>query len=237
LVPNVRNSNATSDRPSAPAGSQNEFVKPIIIASIDESYHPISGLKNKLLSYQIFLQRYPGYQNKIVLIQFVYMNNKMFFGSDQNSIDVIKKNRERIHEIRDQIHKEFGNTCLILQESMPSVHKRLALWTHADIILCSSLKDGLNLPILEYVKCKLACRKFATSTMISSEFAGCNEAMRGVLVYNPFSATEFLETMDKALSLTSEEREENMKLAYQYVKNNSVTKWTEEFLKDLKLSY
>lgn len=80
-------------------------------------------------------------------------------------------------------------------------------------------------------------KKFSQSTMISSEFAGCNEAMRGVFTYNPFSSTEFLETMDKALNLTPEEREENMKLAYQYVKNNSVTKWTEEFLKDLKLSY
>jgi trehalose-6-phosphate synthase len=79
--------------------------------------------------------------------------------------------------------------------------------------------------------------KLKYSTMISSEFAGCNEGMRGVLVYNPFSATEFLETMDKALSLTPEEREEKMKLAYQYVKRNSVTKWTEEFLKDLKLAY
>lgn len=29
--------------------------KPIIMASIDDSYHPISGLKNKLLSYQLFL--------------------------------------------------------------------------------------------------------------------------------------------------------------------------------------
>jgi trehalose-6-phosphate synthase len=61
--------------------------------------------------------------------------------------------------------------------------------------------------------------------------------MRGVLVYNPFSATAFLETMDKALSLTPEEKEENMKMAYEYVKRNSVTKWTEEFLKDLKLAY
>lgn len=45
-----------------------EFTKPIIIASIDESFHPISGLKNKLLSYQLFLKRYPSYQKRLVLI-------------------------------------------------------------------------------------------------------------------------------------------------------------------------
>lgn len=55
--------------PSQTLATQSE--RPIIIASIDDSYHPISGLKNKLLSYQLFLQRYPSYQNRIVLIQFV----------------------------------------------------------------------------------------------------------------------------------------------------------------------
>lgn len=36
------------------------FVKPFIMSSID-SYHPISGLKNKMMSYQRFLRRYPSF--------------------------------------------------------------------------------------------------------------------------------------------------------------------------------
>ena len=32
--------------------------------------------------------------------------------------------------------------------------------------------------------------------MICSEFAGCNEAMGGVLKYNPFSLVGFIEVMD-----------------------------------------
>jgi trehalose-6-phosphate synthase len=79
--------------------------------------------------------------------------------------------------------------------------------------------------------------KLKESTMISSEFAGCSEGMRGVLVYNPFDTQEFIATLDKALNLTPEDREENMKLAYSYIKRNSVTRWTEEFLKELKLAY
>ena len=121
--------------------------------------------------------------------------------------------RKKVFQIRDEIHREFGTQCLLLQESNPPLEKRLALWSSADIILCSSLKDGLCIPVLEYVKCRMMQGKLRTSTMICSEFAGCNEAMRGVLTYNPFSATAFLETMDKALSLTADEKEENMKLA------------------------
>jgi hypothetical protein len=33
---------------------KDKFVRPLVMSSID-SYHPISGLKNKLLSYKLFL--------------------------------------------------------------------------------------------------------------------------------------------------------------------------------------
>lgn len=40
------------------------------MTSID-TFHPISGLKNKLLSFLEFLRKYPSYRNKIILIQYV----------------------------------------------------------------------------------------------------------------------------------------------------------------------
>ena len=40
------------------------------MSSID-TYHPISGLKKKLLSYKLFLRKYPKFHGKVVLIQFV----------------------------------------------------------------------------------------------------------------------------------------------------------------------
>jgi len=44
--------------------------RPIIISSID-SLHPITGIKNKLLSYYEFLKKYTEtYNRKIVLIQY-----------------------------------------------------------------------------------------------------------------------------------------------------------------------
>lgn len=54
------------------------------------------------------------------------------------------------------------------------------------------------------------CRKFASkfrdSMMICSEFAGCNEAMNGVLKYNPFSLDGFVKIVDQAMSLNADER-------------------------------
>ena len=57
-------------------------------------------------------------------------------------------------------------------------------------------------------------RKAAQSSMICSEFAGCHEALRGVQIYNPFSSHEFLESLDRTLSMSPAEKEKNMLLAY-----------------------
>ena len=76
--------------------------------------------------------------------------------------------------------------------------------------------------------------KWKESTMICSEFAGCHEALSGVLIYNPFSSHEFLETMDKALSMNEQTKLANMKQAFKYLEKKSVTDWTQGFLTDLK---
>jgi len=39
-------------------------------------------------------------------------------------------------------------------------------------------------------------KKMKDSVMVTSEFAGCNEAMRGVIRYNPFSNIGLIEALD-----------------------------------------
>lgn len=90
-------------------------------------------------------------------------------------------------KIKDEIHREFGTECLIFQESNPSIEKRFSLWCTADVLLCSSLRDGLCIPVFEYTKCRMMANKLKNSSMMCSEFAGCHEALRGVHIYNPFS--------------------------------------------------
>jgi trehalose-6-phosphate synthase len=126
---------------------------------------------------------------------------------------------------------------LLFEESNPPLEKRLALWSQTDIILCSSLKDGLCIQVLEYVVCRNYANKQKESIMICSEFAGCNEAMRGVLLYNPFSLSSFVETMDMAMSLTESDKKTRMDLAYGNITRYSFSRWTEDFLKDLKAAY
>lgn len=91
--------------------------------------------------------------------------------------------------------------------------------------------------ILEYAVCRKLSTKMRESVMICSEFAGCNEAMRGVLRYNPFQLSGFNEQMDKAMTLTANQREQRMNQCYSDIQRQSMSKWTENFLKDMIHSY
>lgn len=82
--------------------------KPIIISSID-SFHPIRGLKNKLMTYYEFLKKFPVYQNKVMLIQYVVpiscRGGRVDSYSDDvvNKIEIIKQMRTEIKELVSKI--------------------------------------------------------------------------------------------------------------------------------------
>lgn len=98
-----------------------------------------------------------------------------------------------------------------MQEENASLEKRLALWSVSDVLLVSSLRDGLCLPLFEYVAAQKHTGRLQHSVMMLSEFSGTNRAFNGFLEYNPFNVSEFLTKLDQALSMSPSEKEEFMK--------------------------
>lgn len=167
----------------------------MVIASID-SLHPITGIKNKLLSYYQFLRKYrETYHRRVILIQFCLP----ILDNDEDAISQVKiiaTARREIKDIVEKIKREFGQQAIILQEENASLEKRLALWAESDVLLVSSLKDGLCLPLFEYVAAKKHTNNLSNAVMMLSEFSGTNRAFNGFFEYNPFSVSEFLSKLD-----------------------------------------
>ena len=70
--------------------------------------------------------------------------------------------------------------------------------------------------------------------MILSEFSGCNRALGGILKINPFNVDEITKTLALASQMNKEEKEQRMKIAFNYISKHSTLKWAEAFLKHLK---
>jgi len=73
--------------------------------------------------------------------------------------------------------------------------------------------------------------------VILSEFSGCNRALGGVLKINPYNVDEIAKNIDLALNMPQDEKEQRLKIAYNYISKHSTYRWAEAFLKDLKRSH
>lgn len=83
-----------------------------------------------------------------------------------------------------------------MMDSNPPLPVRLAIWSLTQILLVSTLKDGLCLPPLEFVTVKHHLRDFENSGMVLSEFAGCSDAFSGFHSFNAFVLQDLMNTLD-----------------------------------------
>ena len=126
----------------------------------------------------------------------------------------MKELQADIKQVIKEIHYEFGQHSLVMMETNPSLEKRLAIWSQTQILLVSTLKDGLCLPPLEFATVKKLNGEYETSGMILSEFSGCSSAFNGFHSYNPFDSHAFGKALDTCLSQSSKKKSAMMRKAY-----------------------
>ena len=76
------------------------------------------------------------------------------------------------------------------------INNRLALWSKANVLFVSTLKDGLYLTCFEYVLVKYLCNDFENSAMMLSEFTGSQTQFSGFYEFNPFLMKKSIAMMD-----------------------------------------
>lgn len=117
------------------------------------------------------------------------------------------------------------------------MEQRIALYSISNILLITTLRDGQCLPPLEFVTVKKLLSRMNKAAVILSEFSGCNRALGGILKINPFNVDEITKNIDIAINMPAEEKEQRLRIAYNYISKHSTYKWAEAFLKDLKRSH
>lgn len=73
--------------------------------------------------------------------------------------------------------------------------------------------------------------------MIISEYSGCSNAFSGFHDFNSFNLFDLCQSLDAALSTTSEKKTEMMSIAYHYTSRRTFKFWVEQNLVCLKQMY
>lgn len=160
-------------------------------------------------------------------------------------VQVATPSRERVdayQELRDQvevtvsrINGDFGtleHSPIVYLHQGFSREEMVALYLVADLVVVTSLRDGMNLVAKEYA----ACRLDNTGVLLLSEFAGAKDELKDALLVNPHDIEGLKAAIVRGLHMPAPEQRRRMVSLKQAVADNDVAHWADNFLSAIAAS-
>jgi len=139
----------------------------------------------------------------------------------------------RVEEAVGRINSRFGSFDTVpirsTYQSM-SPNQLAALYRAADVMLVTSLSDGMNLVCKEFV----ASRADGDGVLVLSEFAGAACELTDALIVNPYDVQGMAQVIQRAIEMPAMERRYRMERMRATVRANSAERWASSFLDRLR---
>lgn len=157
-------------------------------------------------------------------------------------LQVATPSRERVEEyriLRDEIDQLVGRIngdlggigtqpITYLHASFPR-EEMAAMYSAADVMVVTPLRDGMNLVAKEFV----ACRSGNNGALVLSEFAGAAKEMRQAYQVNPYDINGLKATMELAYQDSAANKQRRMRALRKVVFERDIDRWASNFLNDL----
>ncbi|MGO4957275.1 alpha,alpha-trehalose-phosphate synthase (UDP-forming) [Luteococcus sp. Sow4_B9] len=157
-------------------------------------------------------------------------------------LQVATPSRERVEEYRKlrddidllvgRINSEVGRigspAIAYRHDSYPRT-TMAAMYSIADVMVVTPLRDGMNLVAKEYV----ACHEGDDAALVLSEFAGAAKEMKQAYQCNPHDLDGMKETIMRAANDSTMNRSRRMRLLRKQVFSHQIDDWANDFLRDL----
>ncbi|MCH7712838.1 MAG: trehalose-6-phosphate synthase [Chloroflexi bacterium] len=182
------------------------------------------GIPHRFRAMGRFLEKYPEYIGKVVLVQAGVMS--------RTDIEAYQQLSEQIDHLVEEINGRFGREgwqpIIYMPTDLPSV-TLLALRRIARFCIVSSLHDGMNLVAKEYV----ASRFDEDGVLILSPFTGAALELTDAVMANPYATEYFADAIRDAVEMPLEERRSRMIRMRSIVRENNIYRWAAHLLVDL----
>jgi trehalose-phosphatase len=171
--------------------------KKVIVAR--DKLDSIRGVRQKLLAFELFLNKYPEWKDKVVLIQVAT--------STTEDSELAATCSEIVTRI-DAVHSTLTHNPLVFLRQDIAFSQYMALLSIADALAITSLREGMNLNCHEFIICQdgdASPKKHGP--VILSEFTGSASIFDGAeLGVNPWNYSGIAEAFRVALEMTEEEK-------------------------------
>ncbi|KAJ1987412.1 Trehalose-6-P synthase/phosphatase complex synthase subunit [Dimargaris cristalligena] len=202
---------------------EEQFKDKIVIVGVDRLDY-IKGVPQKIHGLEVFLEKHPEYQGKVVLVQVAVPSR-----SDVEEYQHLISN---VYQLVGRINGRFGTveyTPIHFLHKSVTFDELVSLYTISDACLVSSTRDGMNLVSYEYI----ACQEKKNGVLILSEFAGAAQSLNGSIIVNPWNTDDLADAIYQAISMSAEQRKINHQRLYRYVTKYTAAYWGTSFVHEL----
>ncbi|KAJ2374500.1 hypothetical protein IW150_003064 [Coemansia sp. RSA 2607] len=197
------------------------FANKYIIIGRDK-LDEVAGIKQKLEAFERFLEMYPKWQDKVVLIQVTQPGQ-----TRQPRLEA------KISELVTSINSNYGSLefmPVMYHHSFLDTDEYMALLNIADLCLITVIRDGMNTGSLEFV----VCQQDKHSPLLLSEFTGTAGSVSGAIQINPWDYEGVAQAIDTALRMSPEEKKVRYDEMYKYVVSHDAQHWASTVVQDLR---
>ena len=200
--------------------------KRIIVAR--DKLDNVRGVRQKILAYELFLNKNPQYAAHVVLIQIATPTTEQT-DLDATVSDIVTR--------VNSVHSTLAHQPLVFLKQDISYSQFLALMTVAEACMITSLREGMNLTCHEFVYCqdgKYFHRKYGP--LILSEFTGSASVFENhELKVNPWDYRECADAIKTALDMNDQERKTRWHGLYGSVMHHTAMLWYQSYIQHLEM--
>ncbi|MDO8152261.1 trehalose-6-phosphate synthase [Isoptericola sp. b408] len=148
----------------------------------------------------------------------------------RENVGAYQELRQHVEILVGRVNGEFGelghSAIHYLHHSYPP-EEMAALYLAADVMLVTSLRDGMNLVAKEYI----AARSDLGGVLVLSEFTGAADQLApGPLLCNPHDIDGMKDIIVAAAEMSPKEKRRRMRNLRRKVMGDDVAKWSKSFL-------
>ncbi|PHY22098.1 alpha,alpha-trehalose-phosphate synthase (UDP-forming) [Caulobacter sp. BP25] len=184
------------------------------------------GLEERLIGYERFLHDHPEMRREVMLLQIAPIS--------RDEVEAYQDLRGRLDGLIGRINGAYAEMDFTPIRYVNRSYRRdelAGVYRAAKAALVTPMRDGMNLVAKEYVA---AQNPEDPGVLILSRFAGAARQMKDALIINPNSPEEISDALERALSMSLEERKRRWEALFDNVRREDVTAWRDDFVAALR---
>ncbi len=182
------------------------------------------GLAERMIAIDRFLEKYPEYRKKFVLIQLAAPSRAHI----KRYHDLMNELDELVEKINWKYMDDDWKPIIYLKRHF-SPEEIKPFYRIADICIVSSLHDGMNLVAKEYI----AAKNDLNGSLILSRFTGASRELTDAIQINPYSIEDFANSIRLAVDMPLPEKRRRMENMRRLIADNNIYRWAGNIVTEL----